>query len=106
MFGVGNPFGFRQVTTFGRLLREACAREDFEAAGEIVNGYGQYLDQVQVSFVDAPPKRAQWEPRSIERRQESVPVPVERRMVERRGRASNDEVMRNPTPRPSFRARG
>lgn len=95
MFGVGNPFGFRQITTFGRLLREASAQGDFKGASGVVDQYAAYLKEVQIAYVEAPPKRPQWEPRSAEeRRQESVPVPVERRSMQRRKSASGKEAMR------------
>ena len=28
MYALGNPYGFRQITTFGRFMREACANKD------------------------------------------------------------------------------
>ncbi len=89
MYGVGNPFGFRQVTTFGRQLREACAAADFREATRIVARYEQYLNSVSIEYVEAPPKRKQWLPRVVERRQEAsskenFAQPAERRIGERR----------------------
>ena len=91
MYGAGNPFGFRQVTTFGKQLRDACANQDFDEAAEIVAQYEQYLSEVSIRYVDAPPKRNEWVPRTGERRQE-VPSreiepskpPMDRRVAERR----------------------
>lgn len=91
MYGVGNPYGFRQVTTFGKQLRESCAAQDLDEAAEIVAQYEQYLSEVTVTYVDAPPKRGEWVPRTGERRQE-VPArameaakpSIERRVAERR----------------------
>jgi hypothetical protein len=70
MYGAGNPFGFRQITTFGKQLREAAAKPDLAGARRIVSQYAFYLDKVQVTLVDAPPKRKQWAPRLVERRKE------------------------------------
>jgi hypothetical protein len=81
MYGAGNPFGFRQITTFGKQLREAAARPDPAGARRIVSQYALYLDKVQITLVDAPPKRKQWVPRLVERRKE------ERRAAPATGRA-------------------
>lgn len=91
MYGAGNPFGFRQVTTFGKQLRQACAALDFDEAAEIVAQYEQYLSDVEIKYVDAPPKRDEWLPRTGERRQEApaaemaaVKPAIDRRVAERR----------------------
>lgn len=102
MYGVGNPFGFRQVTTFGRELREACAAADFREAARLVAQYEQYLGSVSIEYVSAPPKRKQWLPRVIERREEARPKaiaakpPAERRIGERRksGPAEGGRLLR------------
>lgn len=90
MYGVGNPYGFRQVTTLGRQLRDACAAEDYREARRLVAQYDKYLLGVSITLVDAPPARRQWEPRTIERRappsNDPAPPAIERRGGERRRR--------------------
>jgi len=39
MFSVGNPYGFRQITTFGRLIRDACEAEDSLIIANVVTAY-------------------------------------------------------------------
>ncbi|HWA37747.1 MAG TPA: hypothetical protein VG873_07780 [Burkholderiales bacterium] len=84
MYGAGNPYGFRQVTTFGKQLREASAREDLDSAARIVSEYAVYLDTVRITIVDAPPKRKPWVPRLVERRRDAREGAPEEKFVERR----------------------
>lgn len=57
MYAVGNPYGFRQITTFGRLLREACARKDEATVARLTTEYAVYLSEVTIVEVDAPVTR-------------------------------------------------
>ena len=54
MYAVGNPYGFRQITTFGRLMRQACAEQDEPAFRELIDAYADYLSRVTVVEVDEP----------------------------------------------------
>lgn len=84
MYAAGNPYGFRQITTFGRLIREACASGRLEGVDEVIDEYERYLEVVEVEFVAAPPKRAQWKTRSAERRTQTTEPAGERRREQRR----------------------
>ena len=57
MYAVGNPYGFRQITTFGRLMREACAAQNEPELKHLIRAYAEYLDKVTVLEVDAPVAR-------------------------------------------------
>ena len=48
MCAVGNPYGFRQITTFGRFMNEACFEQNVEALMELINAYSHYLSRVAV----------------------------------------------------------
>jgi hypothetical protein len=76
MYAVGNPYGFRQITTFGRLIREAMAAGDINAVRNVVRTYDDYLARVQVVFVDAPVPRPQWTNPVIETKIPSDPRPL------------------------------
>ena len=54
MYAVGNPYGFRQITTFGRFMRQACFEQNVEALLELINAYSRYLSRVAVIEVGAP----------------------------------------------------
>jgi hypothetical protein len=54
LYAVGNPYGFRQITTFGRLMREACAEQDEAELEQLIRAYAEYLSKVMVVEVDAP----------------------------------------------------
>ena len=54
MYAVGNPYGFRQVTTFGRFMRQACFEQNVQALMDLINAYGHYLSRVAVIEVEAP----------------------------------------------------
>src|SRR5437660_1729362 len=57
MFALGNPYGFRQITTFGRQIREACSVQDHVTIGGIIEQYRAYLAKVAISLVPAPVER-------------------------------------------------
>ena len=63
MFALGNPYGFRQITTFGRQIREACSVQDDATIGDIVEQYRGYLAKVAISLVPAPVERVRWNER-------------------------------------------
>src|SRR5438105_4224977 len=63
MFALGNPYGFRQITTFGRQIREACSVQDDAAIGGIIEQYRAYLAKVTISQVPAPVERVRWNER-------------------------------------------
>jgi hypothetical protein len=54
LYAVGNPYGFRQITTFGRLMREACAEQDEAELEQLIRAYAEYLSKVMVVEVDTP----------------------------------------------------
>ena len=57
MYAVGNPYGFRQITTLGRFMRQACFEQNVQALMDLINAYTHYLSRVAVIEVDVP-KRA------------------------------------------------
>ena len=57
LYALGNPYGFRQITTFGRLMREACTQRDERALERLIHAYTEYLSKVVVVEVDAPVTR-------------------------------------------------
>jgi hypothetical protein len=57
LYALGNPYGFRQITTFGRLMREACGPRDEKALERLIHAYAEYLSKVVVVEVDAPVTR-------------------------------------------------
>ena len=54
MHAVGNPYGFRQITTLGRFMRQACFEQNVQALMDLINAYTQYLSRVAVIEVDVP----------------------------------------------------
>jgi len=54
MSAVGNPYGFRQVTTFGRFMRQACFEQNVQALMDLINAYAHYLSRVAVIEIEAP----------------------------------------------------
>ena len=54
MYALGNPYGFRQITTFGRFMREACAKKDRAAFQALIREYEGYLSKVTIVEVEAP----------------------------------------------------
>jgi hypothetical protein len=64
MYALGNPYGFRQITTFGRQLRDACAAQNLEPVGDLPDQYREYLSKVTIVQVDVPVIRSQWRDRA------------------------------------------
>jgi hypothetical protein len=64
MYALGNPYGFRQITTFGRQIREACAVQHDVSIKRVLEQYEEYLDKVEISIVPEPAERAVWKRRS------------------------------------------
>jgi hypothetical protein len=62
MYALGNPYGFRQITTFGRLIREACGRHDDVSIRQLLGQYEDYLGKVTLSIVAEPVERVAWNP--------------------------------------------
>jgi hypothetical protein len=54
MYALGNPYGFRQITTLGRFMREACANKDRRAFQALIRDYEIYLSEVTIVEVEAP----------------------------------------------------
>lgn len=54
MYAVGNPYGFRQITTLGRLMRIACAQRNEGELQRLIGAYAQYLASVIVVVVEVP----------------------------------------------------
>lgn len=52
MYAVGNPYGFRQVTTLGRFMRQACFEQNVQALMDLINAYANYLSKVAVIEVE------------------------------------------------------
>lgn len=84
MYALGNPYGFRQITTFGRLLREACAAKDEPAVARLIQQYATYLSQVMIVKVDAPVTRHE------------LPAASRRILLPDPPSAENPEVRRQP----------
>jgi len=60
MYAVGNPYGFRQITTFGRQLRQACEAHEEGVIQGILDEYEEYLTKVQIIHVETAIPRPQW----------------------------------------------
>lgn len=60
MYAVGNPYGFRQITTFGRQIREACALHDAVSIRQLVGHFEEYLGKVTIEVVPEPVPRIAW----------------------------------------------
>jgi hypothetical protein len=88
MYALGNPYGFRQITTFGRLIRDAMAEGDLATARDAVHSYHDYLAKVQVVLVDSPVPRPQWKSFVVETKVPSRPP----RLLE----GHPDAVAKNP----------
>jgi hypothetical protein len=54
MLALGNPYGFRQITTFGRFMRQACLEHNVQALMDLINAYAHYLSRVAVIEVEVP----------------------------------------------------
>lgn len=70
MRGVGNPYGFDEITRFGDRIREVCARADEDpvkrriAVELAISEYEDYLRKVQIVKVHARVDTSQWTTRS------------------------------------------
>lgn len=71
MYALGNPYGFPQITTLGRHVMESSAKRDFDSVRSLVSQYRDYLEAVQIVYVDPPPMP--WEKQAAE----AVPAPEE-----------------------------
>jgi len=60
MYALGNPYGFCQITTFGKQIREACAERDLARIRIVVEQYEQYLQSVKITIVKEPVDRVAW----------------------------------------------
>jgi hypothetical protein len=60
MYALGNPYGFRQITTFGRLIREACAAHDDVSMRQVLLQYEDYLAKVSITVVPEAVQRVPW----------------------------------------------
>jgi len=60
MFALGNPYGFRQITTFGRQIREACALHDDVSIRQVLGHYEEYLGKVAITVVPEAVQRVPW----------------------------------------------
>jgi hypothetical protein len=67
LYALGNPYGFRQISTFGRFMRETCAAKDSTALERLIKEYETYLSTVNVVQVDAPAIREVFSPELRER---------------------------------------
>ena len=56
MYAVGNPYGFRHITTIGHAIREACVARDRVAIDGLTSDYETYLSKVKIIEIDAPQK--------------------------------------------------
>jgi hypothetical protein len=54
MYAVGNPYGFRHITTLGGLMRTACAQRNEAELQRLAGAYAQYLASVIVVVVEVP----------------------------------------------------
>lgn len=61
MYALGNPYGFRQITTFGRLIREACGRHDDASIRQLLGQYADYLGKVTLTIVPEAVERVPWQ---------------------------------------------
>lgn len=57
MSALGNPYGFRQITIFGKHMRKACFEQNVQALMDLINAYAHYLSRVAVIEVELPAKR-------------------------------------------------
>jgi hypothetical protein len=65
MYALGNPYGFRQITTFGRHIREACSLQNKVAIGQVLDQYEDYLSKVTMAVVSQPVERIPWSMRTV-----------------------------------------
>jgi len=67
MYEVGNPYGFRYVSTLGREVREACAARNLQAIRQITRRYREYLGKVEIRTVPKDAERIAWAKQRTER---------------------------------------
>ncbi len=73
MYALGNPYGFRHITTIGRAMREACIVRDRVAIDGLTADYETYLSKVTIIEIDVPQKVQQ--PAVIETQKASAAQP-------------------------------
>ena len=56
MYALGNPYGFRHITTLGRAIREACVVRDRVAIDGLTADYDTFLAKVTIIEIDVPQK--------------------------------------------------
>jgi hypothetical protein len=54
MYALGNPYGFPHITTLGRHVMDSSAKRDFDSVRSLVAQYRDYLDAVEIVYVDRP----------------------------------------------------
>jgi len=74
MYALGNPYGFRHITTIGRAMREACIVRDRVAIDGLTADYETYLSKVTIIEIDVPQK-VQVQPAVIEAQKASAAQP-------------------------------
>ena len=74
MYALGNPYGFRHITTIGRAMREACIVRDRVAIDGLTADYETYLSMVTIIEIDVPQK-VQVQPAVIEAQKASAAQP-------------------------------
>ncbi len=68
MYALGNPYGFRHITTIGRAMREACTVRDRAAIEGLTADYETYLSKVTIIEIEVPQK-VQVQPAVVEAKQ-------------------------------------
>ena len=56
MYALGNPYGFRHITSLGRSIREACVVRDRVAIDGLIADYDTLLSKVTIIEIDVPQK--------------------------------------------------
>lgn len=74
MYALGNPYGFRHITTIGRAMREACTVRDRAAIEGLTADYETYLAKVTIIEIEVPQK-VQVQPAVVEARQSNGAQP-------------------------------
>ena len=107
MYALGNPYGFRQITTYGRQMRDALAGGKIGTVRRLIRQYAEYLDKVELVQVENPVMRSIWRERAEERRiaeASALPppgVPERRKRQRRRAVATRDHASPGAAP-PAF----
>jgi hypothetical protein len=84
MYALGNPYGFPQITTLGRHVMESSAKRDFDSVRSLVAQYRDYLEAVEVVYIDRPPMP--WEKDAAEAA--PVPAPAQPAQEQQQARAA------------------